>query len=238
MTTYPERAPVARTVIAAAIVIACTVGFVAGQTDDDEGPNEAEMRRDLLREAWGPESPETLQTYLDIRRAVESRFREHEDAITQLALRNAATRPVIGKAILGAGLLRGDIERELKEVGWTYSDFVRLNALVYGRWLRAVREGDPPEKRVVRVLSELQLGLRRQLDNNPPDNSRDLQSLRDELSSVEHQIEFLVPFAEMDKAVVLETIDEPTKAWLSEHREEIEELDFGYFDTVPPPRPD
>jgi hypothetical protein len=198
--------------------------------------DESERRRAILERAWGPEPAERLETFLELRRTIQPRIEKHNDAIQQLALRHAATRPVVGKGVFGVGLVRADLERALREVGLEYSDYMRLTALVYGRWLRAVRDQPPPEKRVIRALQEMEIGIERRLANNPPEDPKKAHALQERLRSVRHQIEFLEPYGAMDPETVLERIHPDTRAWLEEHRQEIEELDFVFFDTAPPPR--
>ncbi len=200
-------------------------------------PNDDTARREiLLQVAWGPEQPDVLERYIAVREQIAPRFRKFETGLTQYALREAATRPVLGKALLGATLLRKDLETALKENELTFSDYERLTILVYGRWLRAVRGETPPEQRIARVLQELEVSIARHLENNPPEKRQERERLADRLASVRHQLRFIAPFALMKPDETLAAIDPATKQWLEEHRERIEELEFGVFDTMPPPR--
>ncbi len=189
-----------------------------------------------LDRAWGPESPETLEKYLEVREALAPIYRQYEEGIQQWALRELGTRPTFGPSLLGMLRMRRERDRLLQEKGLSLPDWERLTILVYGRWLRAVRPDPPPEKRLVRVLGELEVGLARHLRNNPPEDPRERARLRERLAAVRHQRRCLAPFGEMDKAAVLARIDPATRKWLEDHRERIEAVDFRLLDTAPPPR--
>jgi len=192
--------------------------------------------RQLLVEAWGPETPETLEAFLKVREGIQESYLKHEVPIQQWALREASTMPTIGPSIFAVLNIAREVRDLCEEHGLSYRDYQRLTYLVYGRWLRAVREEKPREALLVRVLQELEIGLARRIDNNPPEDERELQKLHTRLASVRHQIEFVQPFAFKDKQAVLEHIDPVTKTWLEQERERIEGLDFRFFDTAPPPR--
>ena len=214
----------------AGLAVACGTGAMDLPDDD------AARREVLLQVAWGPEQPDVLERYLKVRERIAPRFRKFETGLTQYALREAATRPVLGKALLGATLLRKDLELALEENELTFPDYERLTILVYGRWLRAVRGETPPERRIARVLQELEVGIARHLENNPPDKEQERERLADRLASVRHQLRFIAPFALMKPDETLAAIDPSTRQWLEDNRERIEELAFGVFDTMPPPR--
>ncbi len=189
-----------------------------------------------LERAWGPESPETLEKYLEVREALQPIYEQYEEGIQQWALRELGTKPTFGPSLLGMLRMRRERDRLLEEKGLTLPDWERLTILVYGRWLRAVRPDPPPEKRLVRILGELEIGLERHLRNNPPEDPREKKRLEERLAAVRHQRRCLVPFGEMDKEKVLARIDPATRKWLEEHRDRIEAVDFRLLDTAPPPR--
>jgi hypothetical protein len=201
--------------------------------DDPTARHEA-----IARAAWGPESPETLQKYLESRAALDPIYRNYEDGIQNWALREAATGRVFGPTLIGVASMRKRIDDEAGQRGLTFDDYQRLTILVYGRWLRATRDPPVPEERVVRTLKEIEVGLARQLENaaHSDDVSIDTAALEARLASVRHQAKYLEPYATMDRQATLDAIDPATRAWLGEHRAEIEKLDWAYFDTVPPPR--
>ena len=224
------------------IAVGClfAAGLLAGcaARDGRALPEDDAARREvLLRTAWGPETPETLEKYLGVRERIAPRFHKYEEGLTQMALREASSRAMLGKALMGAGLLRRELDRALEQAGLTYADWERLTILVYGRWLRAVRDEDPPERRVARILQELEAAIGRHLENNPPADPRERAELEERLASVRHQLRFIAPYALLDKARTLEAIDPETRQWLDEHREQVERLSFGVFDTMAPPRP-
>ncbi|MDQ7006940.1 MAG: hypothetical protein Q9Q40_06885 [Acidobacteriota bacterium] len=204
------------------------------------GETPVEMHLALLAQAWGPETPERLEHFLEVRESISHLVfdRRYQIGIQQWALREAGTMPSFGPALFGVLSMRRETDQRLAERGLTMSDFLRMTILVYGRWLRAVREGPPPEVDVIRALQELEVGLERHLANNPPEKAGDLERLEQRLLAVRHQLRFLRPY-NMDEAFkkrVLERIDPATRRWLEEHRERIEAVDFRYFDTAPPAR--
>lgn len=197
--------------------------------------------RVLLRTAWGPETPENLEKFLEIRQALsklvfDSRY---QNGIQQWALREAGTMPSFGPALFGVISMRRETDGMLKERDLQMSDFQRMTMLVYGRWLRAVRDEPPAENKLLRALLELEVGLERHLERNPPEEAKERAKLEDRLAAVKHQLEYLRPFVmdEEMKKQVLARIDAGTREWLEAHREQIESLDFRFFDTAPPPRP-
>jgi hypothetical protein len=206
------------------------------EADGDLPEDPSERHLALLHRAWGPESPETLEHYLATREQIVDRYRKFEHGLRQLALREASTQPLFGPALLGAGMLRKDLENALEERGLTFADYQRLTMLVYGRWLRAVRDQPLPERRVVRVLQELEAALERRLERNPPEAPEERAQLENRLASVRHQKRFVSEYIRYEPVEVLERIDPATRSWLEEHRARIEDLDFGLFDTMAPPR--
>jgi len=217
----------------------------ACRSGDGEGGDAGGEASDLIRmyskayaSAWGPEKPEDLEAYLAVREAMEPIFAKRRRGVTQWALREAGTEPLLLEGILGVAEMRKQREEALEEHALVSEDYLRLTALVYGRWLRAVREADPPEKRLVRILREMKIGLARQLKNNPPDDEKELAEVERRLASVTHQVEWIAVFGDPEKEDTLSRIDAETRKWLEEHRERIEEFDFGLFDTAPPPRAD
>lgn len=191
----------------------------------------------LLDRAWGPESPATLQTYLGVRRALKPLVERHAEGIEQWSLREVSTRPLLGQAVLGVAMVRKSLDEELKTARLDLDDYTRLTLLVYGRWLRAVRPDPLPEARVLRTLQEVQIGLERQLAANPPEQPSEKRRLEERLAAVAFQARYLAPLATADKTKTLTSIDKETAAWLEAHRKDIEDLDFGLFDTAVPPRP-
>lgn len=190
----------------------------------------------LLNQAWGPESPAVLDKYLAVRKALQPKYQQFEEAMTQHSLRELSTRPLIGAALFALVTMRRDADKLLKEQQLSFDDYQRLTILVYGRWLRATRQEDPPEKRMVRSLQELQVALERRLANQPPTDADALNGLNERIASVRHQLHFTIPFGLMDKSATLAAIDPGTRNWLDEHRQEIEALDFRLFDTATPER--
>ncbi len=230
-------APGARTALAglAAILVCWAMPVLAA---DPASPTDAQI--ELLATAWGPESPENLEHFLEVREGI-SHFvfdRRYQIGIQQWALREAGTMPSFGPALFGVLSMRRETDKLLEERGLTMRDFLRMTILVYGRWLRATREGPPPEVDVIRALQELQVGIERHLANNPPEKDGDRERLVQRLAAVKHQLRFLRPYNMDDdfKKRVLERIDPATRKWLEEHRERIEKVDFRYFDTAPPAR--
>ncbi len=199
-------------------------------------PKTEEDFRALIRAAWGPEKPEVLEHFLEIREGLLPTYTKYEMPIQQWALREAGTAPTIGPSLLAIFSLAKKVRDLGAERNMGYGDYQRLTYLVYGRWLRAVREGEPREFFLIRALRELEQGITRHLANNPPEEPEELEELETRLASVRHQIEFLRPFAFRNKQAVLDHIDPETRAWLEAHRERIEKLDFHFFDTAPPPR--
>jgi hypothetical protein len=207
--------------------------FAPRLPDDPVARHEA-----LAAVAWGPESPEELTKYLECRSALKETYDNHQDVIQNWALREAATGRVFGPALLGVVTMRKNVDTEAAKRGLTFDDFQRMTILVYGRWLRASRPGPVPEAGVVRTLKEMEVGLTRQLALAAAsgDVSIDTAALQARLDSVRHQARFLEPYATMDRKATLGAIDPATRTWLEEHRQEIEALDWIYFDTAPPPR--
>ncbi len=220
--------------------LAGTVGAGCGLLTPRLPDDPAARHEAIARTAWGPESPETLEKYLASRSALDPVYRNYEDGIQNWALREAATGRAFGPALIGVGSMSRKIETEAASRGLTSDDYQRLTVLVFGRWLRATRDGPIPEERVVRTLKEIEVGLARQLANaaTSDDVSIDTAALEARLASVRHQAKFLEPYATMDKAATLEAIDPATRAWLEQHRKQIEALDWFYFDTIGPPRAD
>ena len=221
------------------LIAALLAGGFAVATPGEDDP--VAKYRILLRTAWGPESPENLEKFLEIRQALSKYVFDdrYQNGIQQWALREAGTMPSFGPALFGVISMRRKTDEMLKERGLEMKDFQRMTMLVYGRWLRAVREDPPPENELSRALLELEAGLERHLEHNPPEESKKRAKLADRLAAVKHQLEYLRPFV-MDqgtKRQVLARIDAGTRDWLEGHREQIESLDFRFFDTAPPPRP-
>lgn len=190
----------------------------------------------LLDQAWGPESPETLQRFLEVRKEMKDYYDRYREGIQQWALREASTTPTYGQTVLGLMAMRQRVDEVLPQHQLTFDDFQRLTFLVYGRWLRAVQEGPPPERRVLRILREMEIGVDRTLAQNPPANPKELSVLETRLASIRHQAKCIEPFGRMDKLKTLDRLDPDTKIWLEAHRQEVEELSFGFFDTAAPPR--
>lgn len=190
--------------------------------------------------AWGPESAEALQAFLESKRALKPTYDDYEDGIQNWSLREAATGRVFGPSLIGVVSMRKRLDDEAAKRGLTFDDFQRLTILVYGRWLRASRPGPVPEEGVVRTLKEMEVGLTRQLAlaSSSDDISIDIAAIRSRLDSIRHQLRFLEPYATMDKEATLAAIDPATRSWLEQHRQEVEALDWRFFDTAPPPRPD
>lgn len=227
--------PFALLAVPIAALVVVTAGCAPGSSRSNLSDDPAERHRQLFEQAWGPEDPERLTAYLEAKAQIEPRFRQYEDALRQYSLREVSTQPLFGPAMLGANLLRRDLDTALEAHGLSFADYQRLTILIYGRWLRSVREEDPPEVRIVRVLQELELGLTRRLENNPPEG-QDRAKLEARLASVSHQRLFLSPYATQDKEAVLARIDAGTRGWLEANRAKIEALDFDTFDTMAPPR--
>lgn len=227
-----RRAPLFVLALSAAAATGC--GLFAPRLPDDPGAR----HEAIAAAAWGPESADTLQKYLASRRALDETYRRYEDGIQSWSLREAATGRIFGPALIGVASMRKQVDAEAATRGLTFDDYQRLTILVYGRWLRSTRDGPIPEERVVRTLKELEVGLARQLANAAAsgDPSIDTAALESRLASVRHQVKYLEPYATMDKPATLEAIEPATRAWLDQHRAEIEALDWTFFDTVPPPR--
>ena len=225
-----------RRVLLAVVLLALAVAACAGPGAGPEPEDPTEHFFWSLERAWGPESPEILEKYLEVREELKPIYEEYEDGIQQWALRELGTRPTFGPSLLGMLRMRRERDRLLEEKGLSLPDWERLTILVYGRWLRAVRPDPPPEKRLVRVLGELEVGLSRRLANDPPEDPRERKKLEERLAAVRHQRRCLVPFGEMDKEATLAAIDPATRAWLEDHRDRIEAVDFRLLDTAPPPR--
>jgi hypothetical protein len=227
-----------------ALVLGLAPPLALGQQQEGQGAeaseqaSAAEQYQELLDSAWGPASPQELEAYLSVREALLPIFEKYADGIVQWALREAGTRPMFGKGLMGVFRMRGEIDDQLENQPLDFGDYRRLTVLVYGRWLRAVREEAPPERSVARALQELELGLSRQLENNPPEDERERAQLADRLAAVRHHLRFIRHFAfsEQDKREILERIDAATREWLGAHRERVASLDFGVFDTAPPSR--
>jgi hypothetical protein len=234
------------TALVTGLLIAAGVGTapVVAQTGADATADAsaqkppAEKYRALLDEAWGPEPPHQLESYLEIREELLPIFKKYADGIVQWSLREAGTRPMFAPALLGVYRIRARIDEMVEERSLDFEDYRRMTILVYGRWLRAARESAPPERAVARALQELEVGLARRLDNNPPEDERERHQVADRLEAVRHHLRFIRHFAfsEEDKQKVLERIDPETREWLEAHRERIESYDFGVFDTAPPSR--
>ncbi|UCF68577.1 MAG: hypothetical protein JSV80_04580 [Acidobacteriota bacterium] len=187
---------------------------------------------------WGPESPELLETYLTIREKLVPTYEQAQDEVTRWALRELGTMGMF-TGVLRVALMRKQLQDLIDEAGIEFADYQRLTRLVYGRWLRAVRDEPSQEVRVVRLLRESYIGLDRQLRLNPPRDPERLAGVTDLRDAVAHHLRSIKPFAldtPEDKQAVLSRIDANTRAWLEQHRERIEAADFGIFDTAPPPR--
>lgn len=235
---HAALAPALALAVAAVLISAAACVPGGGNSGGGEPSAEDPVARHkwLFAKAWGPESPEVLASYLEVRKTIAPRFHQYEDGLRQYALREVSTQAIFGPAMLGATLMRRDLERALEEHGLTFTDYQRLTILVYGRYLRASRAEAVPETRLVRVLQELEIALSRRLANNSPQSDTERQGLEERLASVSHQRLFLSPYAAMNKERVLARIDPATKAWLDERRADIEALDFDIFDTLVPPR--
>ncbi len=201
-----------------------------------ENPEVSQDYRVILDEAWGPETPDTLEKFLEVREGLLPIYEQHEMPIQQWALREAATAPTLGPSLFAVFNMAKKVRSLSSERGLSYGDFLRLTYLVYGRWLRATKDEPQQEVFLLRALRELEVGLDRHITNNPPEDEAELAKLVVRLASVRHQIDFLRPFAFTDKARVLARIDAKTRAWLEANRARIEKVDFRFFDTAPPPR--
>ncbi len=223
-----------RTVLLLALGAAAVGGACAPRLPQDP----AARHEAIAARAWGPESPEALQKFLESKQALRESYESYQDGIQNWALREAATGRSLGPSLIGVASMRKRLEEEAAKRGLSADDYQRLSIVVFGRWLRASRPGPPPEAKVVRTLKEMEVGLTRQLDNAAAssDISIDTAALQKRLESIRHQLRFLEPYATMDKDATLAAIDSSTRAWLEEHRKEVEELDWVYFDTVPPAR--
>jgi hypothetical protein len=209
-----------------------------GTSDGSARVPASEKYQELLGAAWGPEPESRLEAYLEIREELKPIFERYAEGIVQWSLREAGTRPMFAPALMGVFRIRRTIDEQIEQRPLDFEDYQRLTVLVYGRWLRAVREGTPPERAVARALQELEVGLKRQLENNPQEDPREREQISDRLEAVRHHLRFIRHFAfsEADKQKVLDRIDPGTREWLAANRERIESLDFGVFDTAPPPR--
>jgi hypothetical protein len=221
----------------------CALPALAQPEPDGAGDGSAripasEKYQKLLGAAWGPEPESRLEAYLEIREELKPIFERYAEGIVQWSLREAGTRPMFAPALMGVFRIRRTIDEQVEQRSLDFEDYQRLTVLVYGRWLRAVRESTPPERAVARALQELEVGLTRQLQNNPPEDPREREQISDRLEAVRHHLRFVRHFAfsETDKQKVLDRIDPGTREWLEANRERIESLDFGVFDTAPPPR--
>jgi hypothetical protein len=222
---------------AAALLLAAPLLLVAGcrrSAGADETPAVRAAR--MFETAWGPERPDVLAKYLEVRRALKPVFERNAEAATQWALREASTRPMLLPAMFGVAQLRRTLDESLARTGLGSDDYMRLPLLVYGRWLRADRDEDPPETRVLRTLQEVALGSERHLRAHPPADPVERGKLAERFEAARFQARYVAPIAAMDRAATLARIDRPTAQWLEAHRKEIEELDFGLFDTAAPPR--
>lgn len=190
----------------------------------------------LMSRAWGPESPDTLQKYLEVRQALKPIYVANADGLEQHSLREASTRPILLAALKGLLDMRREADTQLAARGLTMDDYQRLTILVYGRWLRAVRPEDPPEKRLTRVLQELEVAVSRRLEHSPPGSPNELKGEQERLASIRHQLRFVAPYGIADKTATLARLDTNTKTWLEEHRAQIQECDFKLFDTAAPER--
>ncbi len=222
------------------LVLVCAAAALAavacrpGAAPSDEDPARRTAR--LLATAWGPESPAGLEKYLAIRKELKPLYDRYQEGIVQWSLREASTRPALTVALFGVMQLRRTLDEQLKKTGLTDEDYARMTMVVYGRWLRAVRSEDPPEKRPVRALQELAVGIERHLANNPPAEPADRKRLEERLAAVRFQLRYVAPFGLMDKAQTLAKLDKGTVGWLEQHRKEVEDLDMRLFDTAAPPR--
>lgn len=200
----------------------------------DEDPARRTAR--LMATAWGPESPAALEKYLAIRKELKPIYDRYQEGVVQWSLREAATRPSLTVALFGVMQLRRTLDEQLKKTGLTDEDYARMTMVVYGRWLRAVRTEDPPEKRPTRALQELAIGLERHLANNPPADEAERKKLEDHLAAVKFQVRYVAPYGLMDKAQTLAKLDKATVSWLEQHRADVEAVDMRLFDTAAPPR--
>ena len=208
----------------------------AGDKSSELSPSKEYFR--LLDRAWGPEPAEKLDAFLAVREELKPIFERYHDGMIQWSLREAGTRPMFSAALFGVFKFRRELDQLLQEKVIDFDDYRRLSILVYGRWLRAVRDEVPPERHLARSLQELDVGIERHLAHNPPGKARERQALEERLAAVRHHLACVKHFAfsEADKREVIERIDPRTRAWLEEHRARVEELDFGVFDTAPPSR--
>lgn len=228
-----------------AVVVAASVALAGpsawAQETAGDGRGELSPREEyfqLLDRAWGPEPPEKLEAFLVVREELRPIFERYHDGIIQWSLREAGTRPMFSAALFGVFKFRRELDQLLQEKVIDFDDYRRLSILVYGRWLRAVRDEVPPERHVARALQELDVGIERHLAHNPPATERERQALEERLAAVRHHLACVKHFAfsEADKREVIERIDPQTSAWLEQHRDRVEALDFGVFDTAPPSR--
>lgn len=211
-----------------------SLAFVPVLADDSAGS--AERRLALFDEAWGPESPEVLEKYLAVRQALQPRMTEYAGNVTQYALREASTHSALAPILMSVTLVRKKLEDALQAQGLEFDDYQRLTILVYGRWLRATSDSEPPEARVVRTLQEIEIGLSRQIAHGNFASEEERKEAETRHASVLHQARFLAPYAFMDKEAVLAGLDAGTVAWLESHRADFEEVDYGIFDTMAPQR--
>jgi hypothetical protein len=228
----PVRLPAAALLIAVAVLLpapGCRRPAPAA-----ESPRTRSAR--LFETAWGPESPDALGKYLEVRRALKPVFDRNAEAATQWAMREAGTRPLLLPSLFGVAQLRRTLDESLAKTGLSNDDYMRMTLLVYGRWLRSVRDEKPPEANVLRVLQEIALGTERHLAAHPPADAVEREKLSERLESARFQARYVAPIATADRAATLARIDKPTAQWLEAHRKEIEDLDFGLFDTAAPPR--
>lgn len=188
-----------------------------------------------LEDAWGPESPEILEKYLAARESCVETYQDFEIQITNWSMGEIGSSGRASLAALSVARFQSEIDKALEAQGLSKSDYYRLTTLVYGRWLRSVRDVPPREIRMVRVLQELLVAASR-IQQRAERNGevRVAESAAQDVDLISKRIERLHPFAITDKAGVLSRIDAGTREWLAEHRDRIEAASFGVFDTVPP----
>jgi hypothetical protein len=225
-----------KTAVATAVVLAALIGGSTACHRESLPSDHIQHTLMLMNRAWGPESPDTLQKYLEVRQALKPVYAANADGLEQHSLREASTRPILIAALKGLLDMRREADAQLATRGLTMDDYLRLTILVYGRWLRAVRSEDPPEKRVTRVLQELEVAVSRRLEHSTPGSPNELKGEQDRLASIRHQLRFVAPYGIADKTATLARLDTATKTWLEQHQAEIQECDFRLFDTAAPER--
>lgn len=212
------------------------LGLAVGCDQNKLPEDPAERQAAILARAWGPESPRTLERFLAVRAGLKPTFEENREALIQHSLREVSSRPLVLAAVKGLMQLREQADRLLAEQQLSFDDYLRLTALVYGRWLRSVREEEIPERRLTRMLQEMEVVVQRHLERAPPGIKKERETLESRLASIRHQLKWVSLYGLQDKAATLQRIDPATRAWLEQHRSEIEANSFDIFDTAAPER--